>query len=269
MSVSLRDSTLRFDDTTIRNNSNNRGAMLDPSADPEAFIQAYAPILHFHPREGEHCCYPSDAEETFSKFSSDWTQFKEDMTPKMFQSDAPCYYEYWHDENMFQIKYWFWYRYNDFPGAPARRGKHKGDWEHVEVRHYLPASKTPGTIWLLSNHLDALLVSYPGVYTLPGFTPEPIILTDDHVHVWVALGSHAIFPSPDGPKRRIALFWRDTTADGGEVWHTEPVLKSIDDTNFVDYEGRWGDSRSPRGPRNPYNNRFRNAPLVKPIPVNP
>ena len=71
------------------------------------------------------------------------------------------------------------------------------------------------------------------------------------------------------PYRRIALFWKDTTADEGEVWHTEPVLKLIDDTNFAEYAGRWGDKKSPRGPKNPYNNRSRNAPLVKPIPVNP
>jgi hypothetical protein len=257
------------DDTTIRSNSIDSDIMLDPTVDPERFIKAYAPILHFHPREGEHCCYPSDAEEIFSKYSSDWTQFKIDKSPKTLQKDTPCYYEYWLDEDMFQIKYWFWYRYNDFPGAPFCRGKHRGDWEHVEIRQYLPGSETPGTIWLLSNHLEALLVSFPGFYTLPGFTPEPISLTNNHVHVWVALGSHANFPSAHGAKRRIALFWTDITERGGEEWHTERGLKSINDTNFADYVGRWGDRRSPRGPRNPYNNRSRNAPLVKPIPVNP
>ncbi len=243
--------------------------MLDPTVDPEAFIRSYAPILHFHPREGEYCCYPSDAEEIFSKYNSDWTQFKKDLTPKTFQSDVPCYYEYWLDEDMFQAKYWFWYRYNRFPRAPPRLGKHKGDWEHVEVRRYMPFSEASGTIWLLSNHLEAVLVSYPGFYTLPGFTPESITLTDNHVHVWVALGSHANFPSPLGPKKRIGLFWKDITDKGGEEWCTEGSLKSIDDTNFASYVGRWGDKRSPRGPRNPYNNRSRNAPLVKLIPVNP
>jgi len=102
-----------------------------------------------------------------------------------------------------------------------------------------------------------------------GFTPQPITLIENHVHVWVALGSHANFSSPYGPKRRIALFWKDTTADGGEVWHTERKLKPIDDTNFADYVGRWGDGKSPRGPRNPYNDRERNTPLVKPILINP
>ncbi|MHA2003747.1 MAG: hypothetical protein ACW975_05825 [Candidatus Thorarchaeota archaeon] len=243
--------------------------MLDPPVDPEGFIRAYAPILHFHPREGEYCCYPSDAEETFSKYSSDWSQFKKDLTPKTLQPDAPCYYEYWQDENMFQVKYWFWYQYNKFPRAPFGQGRHLGDWEHVEIRHFLPVSETPGSIWLLSNHLEALLVSHPGFYTLPGFDPEPNTLTDNHVHVWVALGSHANYPLPSGRKKRIALLWKDITAKGGEEWHTEQVLKPIDATNFVDFEGRWGNKRSPRGPRNPYNNRSRNAPLVKPIPVNP
>jgi hypothetical protein len=243
--------------------------MLDPTLDPKAIVRAYAPILHFHPREGEHCCYPSDAEEIFSKYGSDWTQFMVDPSPKTLQPDAPCYYEYWLDEDMFQIKYWFWYRYNDFPRAPFNRGKHKGDWEHVEVRHYLPSSGTPCTIWFLSYHREAILVSFPSSYTFPEFIPEPITLTDNHIHVWVGLGSHANFPSPHGRKRRIALLWKDTTDDGGEVWYTEAVLKSIDDTNFADYEGRWGDGRSPVGPRNPCNNRTRNVPLVKPIRVNP
>jgi hypothetical protein len=243
--------------------------MLDRTVDPEEFIRAYAPILHFHPQEGEHCCYPSGAEEIFSRFSSDWTQFREDLTPKTFHSDAPCYYEYWQDKDMFQAKYWFWYRFNRFPKDPFGIGRHKGDWEHVEIRHYMQGSETPGTIWLLSNHLEAILVSHPGFYTLPGFTPGPISLTDNHVHVWVALGSHAIFPSPYGPKKRIALLWKDITATGGEEWHTKGSLKSIDNTSFAKYVGRWGDNRSPRGPRNPYNNRSRNAPLVKPIPINP
>ncbi|MFX1369398.1 MAG: hypothetical protein ACFFAY_12440 [Promethearchaeota archaeon] len=239
--------------------------MGDSEEDSEHFVSLFAPILHFHPNEGSYCCFPSDAESIFEQYANDWIKFKGEMVPKELDPLTPCYYEVWHEPHMIQMKFWFWYNYNRFPRTIFGRGRHIGDWEHVEVRHYPLDSETPGTIWLLSNHLQAELVSYPGFFTVPGFTQKPITLTDNHVHVWVALGSHANYASPHGKKKRFMGLWKDMTEEGGLTWHTKDSLKSLDDTNFAHYEGRWGNEKSPRSPRNPYNSRTRNAPLVRPV----
>ncbi len=239
--------------------------MTDPDGDLEDFVKLFAPILHFHPKEGRYCCFPSDAEAVYEQYAADWTRFKGEMLPKELDPMTPCYYEVWESRHMIQMRFWFWYNYNRFPRSIMGKGNHIGDWEHVEVRHYLLDSDTPGTIWLLSNHLEAELVSHPEFITIPGFTPKPSSLTDNHVHVWVALGSHANYASSSGEKRSFRWLWRDMTEKGGKVWHTKDSLKLLDSANFAHYEGRWGNEKSPRGPRNAYNNRTRNAPLAGPV----
>ena len=67
----------------------------------------FAPILHFHPEEGPFCCFPSDAEETYAKFHEDWNKFVEDRSPKELVQNTPCYYEFWEDAGLTQIRYWF------------------------------------------------------------------------------------------------------------------------------------------------------------------
>ncbi|MFW9944126.1 MAG: hypothetical protein ACFFB7_03945 [Candidatus Sifarchaeia archaeon] len=223
--------------------------MLDPDGDLETFVSSFAPILHFHPDEGEHCCFPSDAERVYARFGSDWDRFQEDLSPYELDPTTPCYYESWKEPDWIQMKFWFWYNYNKFP-APFGLGRHIGDWEHVEVRWYSPESATPGTLWLLSNHLKARLSTDSRTLTLPG---------------WVALGSHANYPSPNSRPKCYLRLWCDKMKDGGPVWNTVDGLKSMDYTNFTAFLGRWGTKKSPRGPRNPYNSRTRNAPLATPV----
>ncbi|MBD3407770.1 MAG: hypothetical protein GF411_16750, partial [Candidatus Lokiarchaeota archaeon] len=142
-----------------------------------SLVREYAPILLFHPREGEYCCYPSDAEETYQTFSDDWDQFEKDLSPKKLNPKTPCYFELWKNSTLTQIRYWFWYRYNRFPRAPLGLGEHLGDWEHVEVRIY---SEQDVVIWLMSNHLSARLTSIPEQYTLAEFEYEPGIFSANH-----------------------------------------------------------------------------------------
>jgi len=222
----------------------------------------FAPILHFHPEEGSFCCFPSDAEETYATFQKDWYEFVEDRSPKELLPNTPCYYEFWEEAGLTQIRYWFWYRYNDFPGAPLNIGKHVGDWENVEVRLY-GSSETEDAIWILSNHYEARLAGISR--TLQGFIREDPILTGTQIHVWSALGTHANYPSPKSKPRCYVRFFCDKIADGGAVWNTQEYLKLLDETNFSAFEGRWGDKKAPRGPANEYNNRWRNAPNHDPI----
>ncbi|MFW9963874.1 MAG: hypothetical protein ACFFCX_09945 [Candidatus Sifarchaeia archaeon] len=222
----------------------------------------YAPILHFHPKEGEFCCYPSDAEEIYASFHENWDLFLEDRYPKDLLPSTPCYYEFWEDEKLIQIRYWFWYRYNDFLGAPLGLGKHVGDWECVEVRFY-GLIKPKDAIWVLSNHYEARLASFSK--TFPGFVRENAILKEEQIHVWSALGTHANYPSPNSKPRCYFRFFCDRIEDGGLEWNTKANLKLLSQTNFATYEGRWGDKKAPRGPANEYNNRWRNAPNFDPI----
>ncbi len=230
----------------------------------ESLVREFAPILHFHPKEGQYCCFPSDAEEIFDRYSSDWALFTKDLSPNTLDPSTPCYFEIWEDKDFTQIRYWFWYNYNDFPGTHFGLGDHLGDWEHVEVRLY-EGNGVQDAIWLVSNHASARITSL--TMTLPDFELEPPTLDDAHLHVWVALGSHANYPSPQSTPRCYAKIFCDRIQDRGEIWITEKVLKKLDETNFRDFTGRWGDEKAPRSPRNRYNNRWRNAPDVTPIQV--
>ncbi|MDF1539245.1 MAG: hypothetical protein P1Q69_10130 [Candidatus Thorarchaeota archaeon] len=223
-------------------------------------VKDYAPVLRFHPDEGSHCCYPSDAEETFAKFDGKWDTFTKDVSQKELNQHAPCYFEIWKDSDLTQIRYWFWYKYNHFPKAILGIGEHLGDWEHIEVRILSEDER----IWLLSNHLTARLAGDPSYLTLPEFKSEPPLLDGNQIHAWVALGSHAHYPSPKSDPYCYKRIFCDQIAPGGRRWDSSANLIDLSETNFFAYTGRWGDSRAPRGPTNEYNNRWRNAPNLRP-----
>ncbi|MFX1559137.1 MAG: hypothetical protein ACFFBL_00990 [Promethearchaeota archaeon] len=231
-------------------------------SDVHILAQKFAPILHFHPKEGEFCCYPSDAEEVYEIFQEDWKLFVEDRQPKELLPSTPCYYEFWQDEKLTQLRYWFWYRFNDFPRTTLSFGKHVGDWENVEVRFY-GKTKLENVIWMLSNHYEARLASLS--WTLPNFDREDPILNGEQIHVWAALGTHANYPSPRSKPRCYFKIFCDKLADSGAIWNTQENLKPMEETNFYSFEGRWGDKRAPRSPANKYNNRWRNAPNHTPV----
>ncbi len=227
----------------------------------EQVVNDYAPILHFHPDEGVFCCYPSNAEEVYEQFKYNWNNFQEDKSPKNMSPTTPCYYETWIDDDIIQLRYWFWYRYNDFPQAPFGLGKHTGDWEHVEVRLYEGIDVTDA-IWLLSNHLEARVASL--ALTLGKYNPEKPSLDEKHINIWVALGSHANYPSPHSKPRCYGGIICDKIRENGEIWHTKNGLKPLLQTNFSQFKDRWGDEKSPRSPLNDYNNRWRNLPNLQP-----
>ncbi len=225
--------------------------------DIQHLAREYAPILHFHPKEGEHCCFPSDAERVFERCHRDWTLFIEDKTPKSLDQSAPCYYETWVDDDLTQVRYWFWYNYNDFPGTQFGIGKHLGDWEHVELRLFSGLR----SVWLLSNHKGTRVSTSHG--NLADYYSEQPILERNHIHVWVALGSHANYSSPNSNPRCYARIFCDRIAEGGSIWYTEHILKPLAETNFRAFKGRWGDKKAPRSPLHEHNNRWRNVPDIR------
>ncbi len=231
------------------------------SEDIPEIVRNFAPILHFHPEEGTYCCFPSDAEEIYSKYKDNWDSFKKQLTPSILDQNTPCYYEMWTSDGMTQIRYWFWYNYNRFPRAPLKLGEHLGDWEHVEVRIY----SDDRVIWLLSNHLESRLASIPNGITLPEFKSVAPVLDAMHIHAWVALGSHSLYPAHDSKPYCIAGILCDKISEKGKIWRTESNLINLSQTNFFEFQGRWGDKYAPRSPTNDYNNRWRNAPNRLPI----
>ncbi len=240
---------------------------LDFNKSLESLVLDFAPILHFHENEGDFCCYPSDAEQIYSKYNTDWSQFRKSLTPTTLNPSAPCYYETWKDEDLIQIRYWFWYNYNKFPGAPFGLGNHLGDWEHVEIRFFPKISDGPCIIWFVSNHKSSRITSFPRTMTFPGLMPETSSFTENHIHVWVALGSHANYPSPYSNPYCVAKHYCDKLSDGGQIWETGNNLIHLAKTNFVSFNDRWGDRKAPAGPTNEYNNRCRNAPNELPVLV--
>ncbi|MHA2161249.1 MAG: hypothetical protein ACXABF_02425 [Candidatus Thorarchaeota archaeon] len=233
--------------------------------DIDRIVLDFSPIFHFHPDEGVFCCFPSSAEDTYSEFGLDWNMFTKDMSPKILDPNTSCYYEVWDDSEFIQIRYWLWYKFNRFPGAPFGLGNHLGDWEHLEVRLYKGSIGAPVNIWLYSNHLVSRLSSEPQGWTLPGFEAEPPTLDGSHVHVWVALGSHANYPSPKSKPYCHSRIFCDKIDNGGPTLKTKLGLKPLNQTNFFSYTGRWGSKKAPRGPTNAYNNRSCNAPNIHPI----
>jgi len=79
------------------------------------------------------------------------------------------------------------------------------------------------------------------------------------------LGSHSLYPAHDGKPYCIAGILCDKIAEKGEIWRTESSLINLSQTNFFEFQGRWGDKYAPRSPTNDYNNRWRNAPNRLPI----
>ncbi|MHA1137235.1 MAG: hypothetical protein ACTSSE_12185 [Candidatus Thorarchaeota archaeon] len=55
-------------------------------------VKAYAPILHFHPDESSHCCFPSDAEKIYELYHENWDRFEVTKTPTTLDELTPCYY---------------------------------------------------------------------------------------------------------------------------------------------------------------------------------
>ncbi|TFF96025.1 hypothetical protein EU546_02235 [Candidatus Thorarchaeota archaeon] len=238
---------------------------MKPASNLRSLAEDFAPILHFHPEEGNFCCFPSDPEAVYERFGDDWSQFGGERNPEVLAEDTPCYYECWQREEFVHLRYWFWYNYNRFPGGRFGIGEHIGDWEHVEVRWYPQLEGQEVVIWLLSNHLEFRQASKPVHLRLPeAATTEPI-LSNRQIHVWVALGSHANYPAHDSEPYCFARLWCDEISNGGTIWDSRSSLSPLQESSFSEYQGRWGNRKSPRSPTNSYNNPWRNAPKQRPV----
>src|SRR4051794_23834349 len=100
--------------------------------DPMSIARSCAPMLHFHPDEAQFCCFPSSAEAALD-LARMW-RVGEHRAPKTLTPPPPAYVQAGIDQGQLtRLKFWFWYRFNDFPQGPGPIGSHPGDWESVEV----------------------------------------------------------------------------------------------------------------------------------------
>jgi hypothetical protein len=200
-----------------------------------SIVRQHAPILHFHPREGRQCCFPGDAEVAYKLIRAG--RFREIRQPKSLDANVPCYFQYSYNlrqpgvgPTVSRIKYWFWYTFNDFPEGPDPYGHHEGDWESLEV---ILLDGKPHC-YLLSNHHTRL-----PIWPVQGH------FRNGRIQLWVANGSHALYPDPNSTVFKYSILWhrfQDQIIGGGPVWDTRSHLVDMASTTFGKerYTGVWG-----------------------------
>ena len=254
---------------------------------PVSLLEKYAPVLYFHPDE-EYLPWGigSMLEKAEMRNRLDWfektdptistAQLKSDFNKKRYYLNFPNYSnnspppaEWWVEEDYHPIvygrqvskpgfiilQYWFFYPYNNWTGTVSIQ--HEGDWEMAQVR--LDDAKDPKPLQLsLAWHKEGSRYSWDELY--PAGTTHP--------ELFVALGGHGLWASSnttsgsrDG-KHDFSGVGYDLTSDIGRVLYPEHVDSSLsykleiisDETDWVDWEGQWGEQFNvwgENGPRSP------------------
>jgi len=217
----------------------------------EVLAAKHAPILYF---EKEETCYPVDAmyhiDNSFLKnVDSDEVNEAPSLSElKLITSDAfyldnqkgtiedngiindyqgrdtteyptTVYFKvhYLGDDTV--IQYWMFYAFNK-----GDLNQHEGDWEMVQV--------------VLSNG-NPSWVAYSQHHSGQWATWDQVDRDGNLIMVYVARGSHANYLRPFSGKLGIAS---DTVGnDGKSLASGEYILVDLDDQEWLDYEGRWGE----------------------------
>ena len=130
------------------------------------------------------------------------------------------YREYYDiDSSSTFIQYWMFYAFNK-----GHLNQHEGDWEMVQV-----SIPDYGTKW----------AAYSQHYRGQKATWDQVEKEANHIKVYVARGSHANFLRSYSGKFGIA---NDFVGSNGKILRPgDYELISLDDVNWLDYSGRWGE----------------------------
>lgn len=144
--------------------------------------------------------------------------------------NPPTYYYRVTEEGGYTIiQYWFFYAYNDFAISHGGVNDHEGDWEcvHVFVKDGRPMWTT------YSSHLGhGKELGHP-------WAPQSMELEGEHPVVYVGIGSHASYHTPEAhaPDKAYVPGGVVVGGSGGLHW-AEP--QTLDKPWFTDFKGRWG-----------------------------
>jgi hypothetical protein len=139
----------------------------------------------------------------------------------------------------FVVQYWSFYVFNGALDDMLMAGAHEGDWEHVTV--------------VVSADERELLGVYMAAHSHEGqwLKPGAFVQTGHAVHVYVALHTHASYPS-QGVKKRINdnvmySFLHDHCSNDGVVWHPDTVInmgeQAVPLVPWAYYNGYWGSKK--------------------------
>jgi hypothetical protein len=198
----------------------------------------YAPIFYF---EGEENCFPVNASYHLDNSVEQWVDpllpetyfydnthgtIKDDGVINHYQSvlndyGYTVYYRTYDDvaTSSTVIQYWMFYAFNK-----GELNQHEGDWEMVQV-----VVDINGPSW----------VAYSQHHSGQRATWDQVEKDGVNIKVYVARGSHANYLRSYSGKLGIAS---DIVGAGGKVLEpSDYVLESLDDKDWIDYQGRWGE----------------------------
>ncbi len=160
-------------------------------------------------------------------------------------AQVPCWTELWYEEPYLQVKYWFWYPFNDHPNdTNLNLFDHEGDWEHIELRAKILDKKSFRYFYYFDRHGRSHSV-------LPSQWESSIDGIKQHPIIWAAEGSHVPYERSDihekievqkGVPGLTTMF--DNVADSDIRWKTFDSLnfKHKEPQNPVwTFKGQWGD----------------------------
>lgn len=196
--------------------------------------EKHAPIFYF---EAEEKCFPvsveyflanSDLSEIITEGESiQFYNANDDILSdyqSKFKNNDPLvyptvYYIITEDSGNQVIQYWMFYAYNE-----GELNHHEGDWEMVQV--VIPST---GSKWVgYSQHHSGQRAPW-----------NLVEKNGDNIKVYVARGSHSNYLRPYSGKVGISA---DIVGDNGKILKpTDYELKNLDDQDWLDFEGRWGD----------------------------
>lgn len=166
---------------------------------------------------------------------------------------VPCWCELYWEKPFLQVKYWFWWPFNDHPNdTKLNLFDHEGDWEHIELRATVQPEGKFRYFYYFDRHGRSHVTLPPSWETsIDGLKQHPII--------WAAEGSHVPYernniveeiPLPKGIPGITTLL--DNVADSDIRWNTFENLRFMHRNQFLPiwtFKGQWGsDSLTPSIP---------------------
>lgn len=145
------------------------------------------------------------------------------------------------------VQYWMFYPFNGPTHDILRAGAHEGDWEHVSI--------------IIDPSSETILAVYFAAHSHEAFWLDPWQLhveDGSHVHVYVALHTHASYESAGDKRRRLELLPRvhltDYCRDDGLTWTPSLLVNLGEDghpyptTHWTHFNGHWGSRRREYSP---------------------